>query len=129
MAEEIISLGLEGDCIAFDEEILKILNDGWDPYFDEDCVALDPEIYALLHENLEGLDDPTLFDVCEEANEQEWIDSDEDETLLEGLHQHEESQCGGNPLFSISRERFGEPRRWQNGTIVQEQMRLRLHQN
>ena len=123
MADEIISLGVaEDDCIAFDEDILKILNESWDPYFDEDCVAYDPEIYALLHENLEGLDDPRLFDICEDVNE-EWLD-DDDEWMLQAEPQH-----GGNPLFSIRRERFGEPRNWQDGTIVQDQMRFRLIQN
>ena len=119
MAEDIVSLGLGGDnTIAFDEDILKILNDGWDPYLDEDCVAYDATIYALLNADLEGLEDLSLF-LEDNDSDDEWM----------VLDQHEESQRGGNPLFSITRERFGEPRRWQNGTIVQEQMRLRLHQN
>ena len=127
MAEQIVSLGYDNErdeIIAYDEEIWKLLTETWDPYFDEDCHAYDPEIYALLHKDLEGLDDPNLFDVCDEQNE--WIDDNEDD---EWMLEADQEQHGGNPLFSVTRERFGEPRQWKDGTIVQEQMRLRVHQN
>ena len=129
MAEEIISLGCDSDEeIAFDEEILNYLREEWESVPEEYDNAYDDEIYALLNADLEGLDDPALFDVCEETlNVDEWLDSEDDEWLLEGLQQQE--QRGRNPLFSITRERLGGTRQWQNGTILQERMRLQLHQN
>ena len=131
MAEEIILLGWDGDDeIAFDEEILKYLREDWESLLEEEsCYAYDDEIYTLLNADVEGLDDPALFDVCEDhlLNVDDWLDSEDDEWMLEGLQQQE--QRGGNPLFSITRERLGGPREWQNGTIMQERMRLQLHQN
>ena len=117
MAEEIISLGCNSDDeIAYDEEILQLLREEWDFLPDSCDSAFDDEIYALLNANIDGLDDPHLFHACEEES---LIDSEDEEWMLA-----EEQQHGGNPLFSVTRQRLGSTRQWQNGTILQERMRL-----
>ena len=119
MAEEIISLGCDlDDEIAFDEEILKFLREEWECVPEEYDNAFDDEIYALLNSSLDGLDDPALYDVCEDEslNVEELVDSDDDEWMLEGMEQNE--QRGGNPLFSVTRERLGGTRQWQNYNYI-----------
>lgn len=56
-----------------------------------------------------------------------FMDSHDDEALLTAARRGH--QQGGNPLFTVQRERVGEPRSWQNGTVVVDRVRLRLEQN
>ena len=79
------------------------------------------------------MEDPDLFNVCYDTtiDDQEGLEDimpvEEEEWLLPGARRSE--QRGANPLFSILRERVGPTRRWQNGTVQQERLRLRLQQN
>ena len=118
MAEEIISLGWDDDSeIAFDEEILQLLRQEWDDTPVTSQSAFDEEIEAILNADTEGLDDPELFNVCEESIDvDELMKSDDDEWLLAGARKSE--QQGANPLFSVLRQRLGASRQWQNGTVI-----------
>ena len=95
--------------------------------------AYDSEIEAILNRDNSGLEDPDLFNVCYDMaiDDQEGVEDlmpvEEEEWLLPEARRSE--QRGGNPLFSILREHLGPTRRWQNGTVQQERLRLRLQQN
>ena len=78
----------------------------------------DSEIEAILNRDNLELEGPDLF--------KDLISVEEEERLLPEARQSE--QRGGNP-FSILRERLGPTRRWQNGMVQQERLRLRLQQN
>ena len=52
---------------------------------------------------------------------------DDEEWLLAGAKKSE--QQGANPLFSVLHQRLGTPRRWQDGSVVQDHLRLQLKQN
>ena len=130
MAEELISLGCDSDDeIAFDEEILQYLREEWELTPVACDSAFDEEIRAILNAHNEGLDDPTLYDVCEEESLDigDLMDSEDDEWLLAGARRSE--QQGGNPLFSVLRQRLGATRQWQNGTVIQDRVRLQFQQN
>ena len=129
MAEEIISLGWDDDSeIAFDEEILQLLRQEWCDTLITSQSAFDEEIEAILNADNEGLDYPELFNVCEESIDyDEFMDSEDDEWLLAGARKSE--QQGANPLFSVLRQRLGASRQWQNGTVIQDRVRLQLQQN
>ena len=90
MAEEIVSLGCDSDSeIAYDEDILQVLRQEWELTPVACDSAFDEEIRAILNANNEGLDDPTLFDVCEEESfdMDELMDSEDEEWLLAGARQ------------------------------------------
>ena len=55
------------------------------------------------------------------------MNSEDEEWLLEGARKSE--QQGANPLFSVLRQRLSAPKRWQDGTVIQERLRLQLQQN
>ena len=125
MAEEIIALGCDDDSeLAFDEEILQYLREEWgDRVFEEgDDSACDKTIAEILNTDNEGLSE--LFD---SMDAEEWMNSEDEEWLLAGARKSE--QQGANPLFSVPRQRLGAPKRWQDGTVVQERLRLQLKQN
>ena len=126
MAEEIISLGLDDDNeIAFDEEILQLLREEWGDTVIAWQSAFDEELEAILNADNDGLDDPELFNICEESIDvDELMNSDDDEWLLAGARKSE--QQGANPLFSVLRQRLGASRQWQNGTVIQDRVRLQL---
>ena len=130
MAEEVISLGFDHDSeIAFDEEILQYLREEWgDSALDEEILreegddsACDKTIAEILNADNEGLSE--LFD----SMDAEWMNFEDEEWLLAGARKSE--QQGANPLFSVLRQRLGAPRRWQDGTVVQDRLRLQLKQN
>lgn len=54
----------------------------------------------------------------------ELMTSSQEEAHLIGVRRSE--QQGGNPLFGVDVERVGTPRWWGDGTVEQEQIRLRL---
>ena len=54
----------------------------------------------------------------------ELMTSSQEEARLIGVRRSE--QQGGNPLFGVDVERVGALRWWGDGTVEQEQMRLRL---
>lgn len=94
-------------------------------------VAFDAEMKEILNQDNEGLDDPELFNACYERTGDndmvEEMNSEDEEWLLAGARRSE--QQGANPLFSVIRERVGPIRRWQNGTVQQDHLRLQLQQN
>ena len=110
----------------FDEEILQYLREEWgdsEMAFEEgDDSACDEMIAHILNTDNEGLSE--LFD---SMDAEEWMNSEDEEWLLAGARKNE--QQGANPLFSVLRERLGAPRWWQNGTVVQDHLRLQLKQN
>ena len=130
MAEELISLGCDSDEeIAFDEEILQYLREKWQLTPVTCDNAFDEEIEAILNADNDALCDPNLFSVCEEESVDidELMDSEDDEWLLAGAKRSD--QQGANPLFSVLRQRLGATRQWQNGTVIQDRVRLQLQQN
>lgn len=56
----------------------------------------------------------------------ELMTSSQEEARLIRAHRSEQQE--GNPLFGVDVERVGAPRWWGDGTVEQEQMRLRLQQ-
>ena len=115
MAEEIISLGCDVDSeVAYDEEILEYLREDWS-VFEED-IAYDETIAEIMNDSL-----------LELLEAEEWMNSEDEEWLLAGARKSE--QQGGNPLFSVLRQRLSAPKRWQDGTVIQERLRLQLQQN
>ena len=129
MAEDIISLGCDSDSeIAFDEDILRYLREEWGETLVASQSAFDEGIDFLLSIDNEGLVEPDLFNVCEEVIDMsEFMDSEDEEWLLAGARKSD--QQGANPLFSVTRQRLGAPRQWQNGKVLQDRLRLQLQQN
>ena len=114
MAEQLVSLGCDNASeIAFDESILDYLRELWTEEEYDFLEALEAQFYNA---NQSGLDDI-----------EEWMPSEDEEWLLAGARKSE--QQGGNPLFSVHRERVHRPRRWQGGAVRQEHFRLQLQQN
>ena len=115
MAEAIVSLGDENDDeIAFDETILQLLREEWDD--------VPNEVLEAFIETIQ--DNPNQFYSSEIEN---LLDAEDEEWLLAGSRQSD--QQGANPLFSVIRERLGATRQWQNGTVLQDRLRLQLKQN
>ena len=115
MAEEIISLGCDVDSeVAYDEEILEYLREDWS-VFEED-IAYDETIAEIMNDSL-----------LELLEAEEWMNSEDEEWLLAGTRKSE--QQGANPLFSVLRQWLSAPKRWQDGTVIQERLRLQLQQN
>ena len=69
------------------------------------------------------LDDMTDWSACQGDV---LMTSSQEEACLIAVRRSE--QQGGNPLFGVDIERVGAPRRWGDGTVEQERMRLRLRQ-
>ena len=108
MAETIVSLGDENDDeIAFDETILQLLREDDVPIELLDETSQDNQFYSSDIENL--------------------LDEEDEVWLLAGSRQSD--QQGANPLFSVIRDRLGATRQWQNGTVIQDRLRLQLKQN
>ena len=123
MAEQIVSLGCDNaNEIAFDESILDYLRDLWSDEEYEFLAALEAEFYNRDLTMSEGEDMEELS-----WSEGELMPSEDEEWLLAGARKSE--QQGGNPLFSVLRERIHRPRRWQGGAVRQEHFRLQLQQN
>ena len=126
MQNHSLVLTMAEEIMAFDEEILQYLHEEWDDsemsFQEGDDSACDETIATILNVDNEGLSE--LFD---SIDVEELMSSEDEEWLLAGARKSE--QQGANPLFSVLRQRLGAPRRWQDGTVVQEHLRLQLKQN
>lgn len=88
---------------------------------------MDPNILALVEDGYDDELAERTISAWSSSQGEALMDSDDDEALLAAARRGD--QQGGNPLFTVQRERVGEPRSWQNGTVVVDRVRLRLEQN
>ena len=90
--------------------------------------AFDEEIEMILNVDNHGLDDPDLFNVCEESVDvEELMDAEDDEWLLEAVRKSEPQVA--NPLFSVRRHCLRGKRYWKNGSVIKGRVRLHVHHN
>ena len=125
MADQIVSLGCDNaDEIAFEESILEYLRDVWSEQEYDFLAALEAEFYNRDQAMSEGED---MEELALSEDVDDLMPSEDEEWLLAGARKSE--QQGGNPLFSVLRQRIHRPRRWQGGAVRQEHFRLELQQN